>query len=132
MFSADYRRALAAEAAGDYTEASKGYALAGDRLKVAEMHLLRAAGSASPEVKLSERRAALLWADAKEPTGREQAIWRRVARALADWAATSGLIGQADRDVARQAAQLFVSSGDPAGAGECYEMIGDDASAADA
>ena len=61
MFSADFRRAIAAEAAGDYDEAARAYALAGERAKVAAMHLFRAERSPSPEAKLSELRAAIRW-----------------------------------------------------------------------
>ena len=42
MFSSDYRKAIKAEAAGDYLEAAKYFALAEKPEKVAEMHLARA------------------------------------------------------------------------------------------
>ena len=70
MFSADFRRAVAAEAAGDYAEAARAYALAGERVKVAEMHLLRAERAPSPAAKLHELRAAIRWADADDARGR--------------------------------------------------------------
>jgi hypothetical protein len=130
LFSADFRRAIAAEAAGDYTEAARAYALAGEGGKVAEMHLLRAARTASPEARLQELRAAVRWADPEEPDGR--AARRRIARALAAWARDSGLVGQADRQVVREAAALFAEVGDFAGAAECHELIGDELAAAEA
>jgi pSer/pThr/pTyr-binding forkhead associated (FHA) protein len=130
MFSADYRRAIAAEAAGDYTEAARAYALAGEHAKVAEMHLLRAERSGSPESKLQELRAAVRWAAPEEADGR--AARRRIARALLEWARASGLISDADRQVVREAAALFAESGDHAGAGECHELVGDEMAAADA
>src|SRR5262249_61085396 len=69
MFSADFRRAVAAEAAGDYAEAARAYALAGERVKVAEMHLLRAERAPSPPAKLHQLRPAVPWADPPDPPG---------------------------------------------------------------
>lgn len=129
MFSADYRRAVAAEAAGDYSEAARAYALAGEHAKVAEMHLLRAERATSPEGRLSELRASVRWADPDEPEGR--AVRRRIARALFTWAKQSGVVSDADRAVVREAAALFAEAGDHAGAGECHEFIGDELQAAE-
>jgi tetratricopeptide (TPR) repeat protein len=130
FFSADFRRAVAAEAAGDYNEAARAYALAGEQAKVAEMHLLRAERATSPEGKLQELRAAVRWADPAEPEGR--AARRRIARALFNWARASGLVSESDRQVVREAAALFVEAGDDSGAGECHELIGDELAAAEA
>ena len=130
MFSADYRRALSAEAAGDYAEAARAYALCGEQAKVAEMHLLRAERAPSPEGKLQELRAAVRWADPEDPEGIEAR--RRIARALWRWARSVGVVSDADRQVVREAAALFESSGDPSGAGECYELVGDELAAAEA
>jgi len=130
MFSADYRRGLSAEAAGDYAEAARAYALCGEQAKVAEMHLLRAERAPSPEGKLQELRAAVRWADPEDPEGIEAR--RRIARALWRWARSVGVVSDADRQVVREAAALFESSGDPSGAGECYELIGDELAAAEA
>lgn len=131
FFSADFRRAVAAEAAGDYNEAARAYALAGEQAKVAEMHLLRAERSPSPEGKLQELRAAVRWADPAEPEGR--AARRRIARALFNWArsASGGLVSESDRQVVREAAALFIEAGDDSGAGECHELIGDELAAAE-
>jgi tetratricopeptide (TPR) repeat protein len=130
LFSADFRRAISAEAAGDYTEAARAYALAGETAKVAEMHLLRAARTPSSEARLQELRAAVRWADPEEPDGRTAR--RRVARALVTWARESGLVSDADKQVVREAAALFAEVGDHAGAGECHELIGDEMAAAEA
>jgi tetratricopeptide (TPR) repeat protein len=130
MFSADYRRAVAAEAAGDYSEAARAYALAGEHAKVAEMHLLRAERAPSPEAKLSELRAAVRWADPDELEGR--AARRRIARALFTWAKQAGVVSDSDRAVVREAAALFAEAGDHAGAGECHELIGEEMQAAEA
>jgi hypothetical protein len=130
MFSADFRRAVAAEAAGDYSEAARAYALAGEHAKVAEMHLLRAERAPSPEGRLQELRAAVRWADPDALDGR--AARRRIARALFTWAKQAGVVSDGDRAVVREAAGLFAEAGDHAGAGECFEFIGDDLAAAEA
>lgn len=130
MFSADFRRAVAAEAAGDYAEAARAYALAGERAKVAEMHLLRAERAPSPAAKLHELKAAIRWADADDPDGTKAR--RRIARALFNWARAAAVVGDAEKQVVRDAAQLFADIGEFSAAGECYEFVGDELAAAEA
>ncbi|HEX9105374.1 MAG TPA: FHA domain-containing protein [Polyangia bacterium] len=130
MFSADFRRAVAAEAAGDYAEAARAYALAGERVKVAEMHLLRAERAPSPAAKLHELRAAIRWTEPDDPEGRNAR--RRIARALFNWARASAVVGDPEKQVVRDAAQLFVDIGEFAAAGECLEFVGDEFAAAEA
>jgi FHA domain len=130
MFSADFRRAVAAEAAGDYAEAARAYALAGERVKVAEMHLLRAERAPSPAAKLHELRAAIRWADAEDPEGVQAR--RRVARALFNWARAAAVVGEPEKHVVREAAQLFADIADFSAAGECLEFVGDEFAAAEA
>ena len=130
MFSADFRRAVAAEAAGDYAEAARAYALAGERVKVAEMHLLRAERAPSPAAKLHELRAAIRWAEPDDPEGKNAR--RRIARALFNWARSSAVVGDPEKQVVRDAAQLFADIGEFASAGECLEFVGDEFAAAEA
>jgi tetratricopeptide (TPR) repeat protein len=130
LFSADYRRALAAEAAGDYDEAARAYALAGERARVAAMHLYRAERASSPEAHLAELRAAVRWADPDEADGRD--MRRRIARAMHSWAKRAGIVSESDRQVVREAAALFTEVGDHAGAAECHELVGDELQAAEA
>lgn len=130
MFSADFRRAVAAEAAGDYAEAARAYALAGERVRVAEMHLLRAERAPSPAAKLHELRAAVRWTDLETAEGRNAR--RRIARALVGWAKAQSFVGDAEKQVVREAAQLFADIGEHVGAGECHELIGDELLAAEA
>ena len=129
LFSADYRRALAAEAAGDYDEAARAYALAGERARVAAMHLYRAERASSAETRLAELRAAVRWADLDEADGRD--MRRRIARAMHGWGKRSGLVSESDRQVVRDAAALFTEVGDHAGAAECHELVGDEIQAAE-
>jgi hypothetical protein len=104
--------------------------LAGERVKVAEMHLLRAERAPSPGAKLHELRAAIRWAETDEPEGEKAR--RRIARAMFQWAKGEAVVGDPEKIVVRDAAQLFVDIGDFAAAGECLEFIGDEFAAADA
>ena len=130
VFSADFRRALAAEAAGDYLEAAKAYALAGEKVKVAEMHLCAAERAGGIDGRLTELRAAVRWAEAETPEA--HAVRRRIARAMVAHVRASGVLSDGDRKLLRNAAALFTSAGDAAGAGECLELAGDEAEAAEA
>lgn len=129
VFSADYRRALAAEAAGEYGEAARAYALSGERYKVAEMHLLAAERAGGPDARLGELRSGVRWADGGRDEDR--AVRRRIARAMLTLVRQNGVISETDRAVLREAAILFTGADDPAGAGECHELAGDELQAAE-
>ncbi len=129
VFSADYRRGLASEAAGEYAEAARAYALAGERHKVAEMHLLSAERHGSQDARLAELRSGVRWADGDRDEDR--AVRRRIARAMLLLVRASGVISDSDRAILREAAALFNGADDPAGAGECQELAGDELQAAE-
>ena len=130
MFSADYRAAVAAEAAGNVDLAAQRYALAGEYEGAVRMHLARAARAASRSAELGALRDALRWAG-DDPALRKQAAGA-LGRAL--WAATKaeGIATERDRSKVREAAQLLVIGGDHVTAGEALESIGDLAGAATA
>src|SRR5579871_81073 len=111
VFSADYRRGLAAEAAGEYADAARAYALAGERHKVAEMHLLSAERHGSHDARLGELRAGVRWADGERDEDR--AVRRRIARAMLTLVRHSGVLSDSDRAVLREAAALFAGADDP-------------------
>src|SRR5256885_14565483 len=71
MFSADYRAAVAAEAAGDVELAAERYALAGEYAGAVRMHLARAARAPTRLGELGALRDALRWA-ADDPMLRRQ------------------------------------------------------------
>jgi tetratricopeptide (TPR) repeat protein len=129
VFSADFRRGLAAEAAGDYPVAARAYALAGERAKVSEMHLYLAERAATPEARLAELRTGVHWADEDTPEGRT--MRRRIARAMLAQVRMTGVVADSDRALLGEAASLFESAGDAAGAGECHELAGNETRAAD-
>ncbi len=131
LFSADYRRALAAEASGEYDDAARAYALAGERAKVAEMHLLRAERIGAADARVAELRTGIRWADLDDPEGR--AVRLRLAQALyRQCVEAKSKAATVDRALGREAAELMTELGDFAGAAECHQLIGDTHAAADA
>ncbi len=120
--STTYRMAVAAEAAGDYLEAAKAYALCEERHKVAEMHILEAArravpGSAAAELLIA---ANFLHDDESAP----QALLRRLGEALLRLVRSRDLI-DSDRELATVAAQVLRRAGEPLLAAEAYQRVGD-------
>jgi FHA domain len=130
MLSADYRAALAAEAAGDVELAAERYALAGERAGAVRMHLARAARAASRIAELAALRDAVRWA------GEDPALRKRAAAALgkALWEATlaEGIATERDRGKVREAAELLVMGDEHALAGQALETIHDHVAAANA
>ena len=127
LLSGDYRRAVAAEAAGDYGEAARHYALCGEREKVAEMHLLRAerGGEAGPAI--DELRDGLRWAD--PGTAARKKVARALGQRLLARAKTEGASTVRDQAAVREAAALLEEGGDHREAGAALELIGDDEAA---
>jgi len=130
MFSADYRAAVAAEAAGDVELAAERYALAGEYAGAVRMHLARAARSPTRTGELGALRDALRWA------GDEPALRRQAAAALgkALWEAVraEGIATERDRTRVREAAELLVVGDNHALAGDALETIHDYPAAANA
>jgi len=130
MFSADYRAAVAAEAAGDVELAAERYALAGEYDGAVRMHLARAARAATRSSELAALRDALRWA------GDDPELRRRAAAALgkALWEAVraEGIATERDRAKVREAAELLVAGEAHTLAGEALETIHDYPAAAHA
>ena len=72
MFSADYRAAVAAEAAGNVDLAAERYALAGENDGAVRMHLARAARAGNRLAEIGALRDAMRWAG-EDPVLRRQA-----------------------------------------------------------
>jgi tetratricopeptide (TPR) repeat protein len=130
MFSADYRAAVAAEAAGNVDAAAQRYALAGELQGAVRMHIARAARATTRRDEVAALRDALRWAG-DDPALRAQAS-RPLGRALLESAVAEGVATQRDRDRVREAAELLVAGGDFSAAGDAYESIADLAAAAQA
>ncbi|MFT3692284.1 MAG: FHA domain-containing protein [Kofleriaceae bacterium] len=130
VFSADYRAAVAAEAAGNVDLAAERYALAGEADGAVRMHIARAARAASRQAEISALRDAIRWA------GTEPALLKMASKALgrALWenVRVEGVATERDRAKVREAAELLVIGEDHQTAGEALEAIGDLAAAASA
>ncbi len=130
VFSADYRAAVSAEAAGNVDLAAERYALAGEAEGAVRMHLARAARAPNRQAELGALRDALRWAG-DEPELRRQAS-KALGRALWDNAKAEGIATERDRGKVREAAALLGVGEDHQAAGEALEAIGDHQAAAQA
>jgi len=130
MFSADYRAAVAAEAAGNVDLAAERYALAGENAGAVRMHLARAARAPTRLTEIAALRDAMRWAG-EDPELQRQAA-RSLGRALWEAAKAEGVATERDRMKVREAAELLVRGEDHATAGEALESIGDHLAAANA
>ena len=130
MFSADYRAAVAAEAAGDVELAAERYALAGEYAGAVRMHLARAARSPTRNGELGALRDALRWAS-DDPALRRQAS-AALGKALWEAVRAEGIATERDRARVREAAELLVAGDNHALAGEALETIHDHVAAANA
>jgi tetratricopeptide (TPR) repeat protein len=124
----DERRAIAAEAAGDYAEAARYWALAEEPEKVAEMHILRAERATDRGTEIGALRDALRWAP--EEAGVRRRAARALAGALMERAKAEGVSTEKDRAAVREAAALFDVAGEQGEAGTAWELAGDDDAAA--
>ena len=130
MFSADYRAAVAAEAAGDVELAAERYALAGEYAGAVRMHLARAARAPTRTSELGALRDALRWAG-DDPALRRQAS-AALGKALWEAVRAEGIATERDRTRVREAAELLVAGDQHTLAGEALETIHDYPAAAHA
>lgn len=128
MFSADYRAAVEAEAAGNVDVAAQRYALAGEVEGAVRMHIARAARAPSRQAEVAALRDAVHWAG-DDPALRALAS-RSLGRALLESTRLEGIATERDRTRVREAADLLVTGGDHRSAGEALELINDLAGAA--
>jgi tetratricopeptide (TPR) repeat protein len=123
VFSADYRAAVSAEAAGNVDLAAERYALAGEADGAVRMHIARAARAGTRQAEIAALRDAIRWA------GNEPGLLKMAAKALgrALWESlrSEGVATERDRAKVREAAELLVVGEDHQTAGEALEMIGD-------
>ncbi len=130
MLSADYRAAVAAEAAGNVDLAAERYALAGEHAGAVRMHLARAARAASRTAELGALRDAMRWAG-DDPALQKQAA-AALGKALWETVKAEGVATERDRKRVREAAELLVTGENHQLAGEALEAIGDHLAAANA
>ena len=128
VFSADYRAAVAAEAAGDLELAAERYALAGEHEAAVRVHVARARRTESRDDAIKALRDALHWAREDDNLRREVTV--ALGRALLGKARSQGVATQRDRERVRDAAKLLAEGGQYEDAGDALEDIGDDKTAA--
>ncbi len=128
LFSADYRAALAAEAAGDLDLAAERYALCGQLESAVRIHLARAERARSRAEEIDALRDALHWAP-REGEWRHKASVR-LGNALLAQVRAEGVATDRDKERVRNAAGLLEDAGEFAVAAQAYESIGDDNAAA--
>jgi tetratricopeptide (TPR) repeat protein len=130
LFSSEYRRAVAAEAAGNLETAADCYSAAGDPEGAVRMHLARAARAGSRALEVAALR------DALQAAGDDPELRVRPAAGLGAALLTGleaeGIATARDRDRVREAAALLLAGGEHQRAGEALTRIGDHLAAADA
>jgi len=129
LFSADYRAAVAAEAASDLELAAERYALAGENGDAVRVHLARARRADRRDDEIKALRDALHWAT-DEAAGKRPEIQRALGKALLARAREQGVATARDRERVRAAAAILVEGGDCETAGDALESMGEDLAAA--
>lgn len=124
LFSADYRAAVAAEAAGDLDVAAERYALASQPEAAVRVHLARADRADKRADEIAALRDALHWAPAESSV--RKLVARRLGNALLHRAEAEGIATARDMERVREAAALLADAGEYLRAGEALEDIGDD------
>lgn len=122
LFSPEYRKALAAEAAGDYLAAARAYALCGELGRVTDMHLAQARLETSNDGRIRALRSALDFAPREDP--RHAMVCRLLATALRRRAERRGKQSREGRRDMLEAAELLEEGGNAAAAGDHYCEIG--------
>lgn len=122
FLSADYRAALAAEAAGQLEQAAEHYALAGERGEAARVHIARSERATSLADRIAALRDALHWAEDGTPLRRR--ILKHLGRALMEQLEAEGVATPRDKQRVRAAAEMLIQGADYARAGEALESIG--------
>jgi len=120
--SATYRTAVAAEAAGEYLEAAKAYALCNERHKVAEMHILEAGRRAVPGSAVGELLVAANFLN--EDSDPPKLLLKRLGEALLRLIRSRELV-DSDRELAIVAARVLTRADEPVLAAEAFERAGD-------
>lgn len=116
-----YRRALAAEAAGELEEAARLYALAGQRDKVADMHLRMAERAPDETARIAALRNALDWLDHEADV---RVVEVALASAILLRARVDGVSSARDTELLEEAAALFEDAEEWARAAEAHELLG--------
>ncbi|MBI2898029.1 MAG: FHA domain-containing protein [Deltaproteobacteria bacterium] len=121
LLSPSYRRALVAEAGGQLEEAARQYALAGQRDKVADMHLRLAERASDPVARIASLRNALDWLDTEADI---RVVEVALAGAILGRAKIDGVAGARDVEMLEESAALFEDAEEWGRAAEAHELLG--------
>lgn len=124
FISPAYRYALKAEAEGRYIEAARAYAVVGESLKVAEMHILEAECQGAPASALRELHVASHFIDEAADSRQGRALLLRLGQIYLRILKKS-VLTPAEHEVCAFAAELLLRAGDPRLAAQAYELAGD-------
>jgi tetratricopeptide (TPR) repeat protein len=130
VFNADYRAAVAAEAAGNVDLAAERYGVAGDHEGAVRMHLARAQRAADRQAEIAALRDALRWAEGVGPLLKQASS--ALGRALLAKIEAEGIATNRDKERVREAAALLIDGGEHRLAGDALVKIGDHVAAANA
>ena len=123
LFSSKYRSAVSAEAAGDFLDAARWYALCGEKDKVVDMHLAQARVEATPDARIRELRIALGFAAAAD--GRRPMILRLLGNGLLERAREMGTATARGASCLREAAGILEEAESWQAAGDAHLELGD-------
>ena len=122
IFNGPYRRARAAEGAGDYRRAAALYAEADLPEEAANALLFHAARAGNLEDRLSALLDVLRWLAPDHPRRRE--VEAQIGLAVLDDAQRHGVVGAEGRRRLAEAARRLEAAGRPADAASGYELLG--------
>jgi hypothetical protein len=123
FLSTDFRKAVAAEAQGDFLTAARHYALCGETSKVADMHLAQARAETSADDRIRALRTALSFARGGDT--RRTMVLRLLGRALRERALAPGTDVEARRQDLEEAGALLEEGEAWESAGDGYLELGD-------
>jgi tetratricopeptide (TPR) repeat protein len=130
LFSTEYRKAVAAEAAGDFLAAARSYALCGELNKVTDMHLAHARRERSLDGRIRSLRNALQFA--ADDDQRHRLVKRLLGEALQRRGRRLGARTGEGREALLEAGEQYLGGALYEVAGECFLEAGEVDQAVDA
>ena len=130
LFSADYRAAITAEAAGDFELAAERYALAGQFESAVRVHLARAQRARTSADEITALRDAIHWAP--ESSALHSQVCGRLGKALLTQSQSEGVATARDKARVAEAANLLMDAENWREAGDAWELIGEHTKAIEA
>ncbi len=123
LVSPTYRKALAAEAEGDFLTAAKHFALCGERRKVAQMHFALARKETNLDKRIQELQNAQCFTSQEDPL--HATVLEELGRLLIESGRSKGVKSSAGRATLLQAAAALEQTQKWELAGDCYQTLGE-------